>query len=39
MPPNILAAVQDAYNQDTIRLRLVENDVAAMHNAMEAGRL
>ena len=28
-PPNLLAAVQDAYNQDTIRLRLVENDVAA----------
>ena len=39
MRPHILPAVQHAHDQYAIGLWLVENHVAAMHNAAESGRL
>jgi hypothetical protein len=36
---DILTAVQYAHNQHTIRLRLVENYMAALHEAVQAGGL
>jgi hypothetical protein len=39
MLSDILAAVQDTHNQDTIGLGLVENHMTALHKAMQAGGL